>query len=417
MRVEVISTGTELLLGEIVNTNFQYLSVRLNELGFDVLYETTVGDNYNRMKDTIKNALERVDIIITSGGLGPTQGDITKEVSADVFDDKLILNAVALEKVKYYFEHRNIVMPQSNEKQALMPKTAEILDNSCGTAPGVWLEKNGKIIINLPGPPRELKTMFENEVVPRLKAKFGDLGTIYSHTFKSFGLGESTVAELLHDLIKEQSNPTIALYARSGDILIRITAKAESKEKAYLSIKDISEQVKNKVKTIYGENDDTLESVLGKELTKNNLTISFAESCTGGLTSSMLSDISGSSDYFLGSVVSYSNNVKENILKVDKSVLSSLGAVSDKVALQMASGVRETLKSDVGVSITGIAGPNGGSEDKPVGTVYIAVNFQGKEKVQKYIFSGNRTEIKMRSAKTALAQVLKTIKQKGDINQ
>ncbi len=410
MRVEIISTGTELLLGEIVNTNFQYLAGRLNSMGFDVLYETTVGDNYNRMKETIAHAMRRADIVITSGGLGPTQGDITKEVTADVLQRQLLLDKNILADIEKFFAFRGICMPKNNAKQAMLPAGGEALYNDCGTAPGVFFEHEGGIIVNLPGPPRELKDMFEKQLAPRLVKKYGQQGIIYSHTIKSMGLGESTVAEKLADLISEQTNPTIALYAGQGEIRIRITAKAGTEDEAKALTSAMTDKVRARLDSIYGEGEDTLGSVLGGLLKAGNLTLSCAESCTGGLLSSMITDTAGSSDYFLGSVVSYGNQAKIDLLSVNECSLSELGAVSQEIAREMAIGAAKRFSSDIGVGVTGIAGPGGGNEEKPVGTVYISLYFNGRTKVEKHIFSGQRADIKMRTAKTAMLYVINTIK-------
>ncbi len=410
MKIEIVSTGTELLLGEIINTNFQYLAQKLNELGFDVLYETTVGDNCDRMKNVIQTAINRADIVITIGGLGPTQGDITKEVCASLLGRKLVIDQMAQRKIQDFFAKRNLCMPDNNYKQALVPENCIVLQNDNGTAPGVFLQHEKGTIINLPGPPRELELMFENELEPLLKEKFGNQGVIFSKTLRLLDIGESTVAEKLYDLIKNQTNPTIAIYARDGEIIIRLTAKANSKSEAQSLIANVEKQVVALIPNIYGYDDDSIASVLGSFLQKNNLTISLAESCTSGLASSMIADIAGSSNYFIGSVVSYSNDVKTDIINVDKDNIDSLGAVSDKVAMQMAKGVSSLLKTDVGIGITGIAGPGGGSSEKPVGTVYISTFYKDNYKTHKCFFTGSRKQIKLRSAKMALYYTLKFLK-------
>ncbi len=410
MKVEIVSTGTELLLGEIVNTNFQYLAGRLNALGFDVLYETTVGDNYGRMKDVLAHALERADIVITSGGLGPTQGDITKEVTADLLQKPLFMDKEILSDLEKFFAFRGICMPQNNAKQAMVPQDGIVLPNKCGTAPGILIEHDNKIIANLPGPPRELKDMFEKQLAPWLINKYGQQGVIYSYTLKSAGLGESTVAEKLADLISEQSNPTIALYARQGDIRIRITAKADDEETAKRLTSDLADKVRGRLDSIYGEGDDTLASVLGDTLRERQLTISIAESCTGGLVSNMLTDIAGSSGYFNGAAVTYSNQAKQDILGVNMADLSTYGAVSAEIAAQMAEGAARHFNSNLGIGITGIAGPGGGSEEKPVGTVYIAICFSGHTTTKRHTFSGQRADIKLRTASMAMLDAIKTIK-------
>lgn len=411
MRVEILSTGTELLLGEILNSNFHYLSNKLNELGFDVLYETTVGDNWQRMSDVLKTALNRVDIVITIGGLGPTQGDITKEVTAEVMESELLLDKLISEKIEEFFISRNLPLAKSNMKQAYIPENATVLENERGTAPGIWLEKNNKVIINLPGPPHELKYMFENKVVPLFLQKYGKQGIILSRNLRSIGIGESVIAEKLEDIIKNQANPTIALYASQGEIRIRLTAKADTNESASALIGEMEEQVRARIPNIYSFDEDDLATVLGKVLKQNNFTIAFAESCTGGLASSLLTDVPGSSAYLLGSVVSYSNDAKADIINVDASDIKQYGAVSQPVAEQMATGVAKLFSTDIGVGITGIAGPDGGTEDKPVGTVYISVYLNSQVITHKNTFSGDRKNIKLRTAKMAIFYVLEALKQ------
>ena len=410
MRVEIVSTGTELLLGEILNSNFQYLAEKLNAVGFDVLYESTVGDNWQRMKDVLAVAKERTDIIITIGGLGPTQGDITKEVTADLLDREMLLEKNIEKDIEKYFISRNIPMAKANLKQAYIPKGALVLENDRGTAPGIWLEHESGVIINLPGPPHELRYMFDNKVKPLLLKKYGTQGVIHSRTLRSVGLGESLIAERLQDIIKEQSNPTIALYARDAEILIRLTAKAQSIEEANTLIDKLADEVEKRIESIYGLDDDSLPVVLGHMLKENNFKIAFAESCTGGLASNLVTDIPGSSEYFMGSVVTYSNNAKAAIINVDSGDLEEYGAVSEQVAGQMATGAAKLFATDVAVGITGIAGPDGGSEEKPVGTVYISVFFKGQVTTNKYLFTGDRKNIKLRTAKIAIFNVIQTIK-------
>lgn len=410
MIVEIISTGTELLLGEILDTNAQYLSARLNELGYDVLYRTTVGDNHVRMLQVLETAVNRADIIITTGGLGPTQGDITKEITAEFCAREMQISEHSLQKIKDFFSKRDVCMPISNSKQAMFAAGSTILENNYGTAPGMMLEHNGRIIMNLPGPPRELKGVFEECVVPFLRTRYGSLGIIYSHTLRSIGLGESSIAELLEDLISEQHNPTIALYARDGEILIRLTAKAESEQEAQELISMIEEKVRARVGDyIFGVDEQSLQTVVGNLLLENQLTISLAESCTAGMITSLLADISGSSHYLKGAIVSYANESKMRELGVNAKDLETYGAVSEQVAVQMAEGICRRMNTDVGVGITGIAGPEGGTDDKPVGLVYIAINFRGKTVCTKNMFasSGSRSMIRVRAAKMTLFNVWK----------
>lgn len=416
MIVEVISTGTELLLGEILDTNAQYLSARLNELGYDVLYRTTVGDNRTRMLQVLETAANRADIVITTGGLGPTQGDITKEITAEFCGRDMYMDEFSLHKIRDFFSKRDICMPSSNSKQAMFAVGSTILENNHGTAPGMLLEHNGRVVINLPGPPRELKGMFEECVVPALLNKYGSLGTIYSRTLRSIGLGESTIADMLEDLISEQSNPTIALYARDGEILIRITAKADCEQEARELIAVTEEKIRARTgEYIFGTDEENLQTTVGHLLLERGLTISLAESCTAGMATSLLADIAGSSRYLKGSVVSYANESKVRELGVNINDLNEYGAVSEQIAIEMAEGIRSRMGTDIGVGITGIAGPDGGTEDKPVGLVYIAISFRGRTLCIKNMFagSGGRSMVRVRAAKMTLFNVWKMINDNG----
>lgn len=403
MIVELISTGTEILLGQIVNKNAQYLAQRLNALGFSVLFQSTVGDNRERMTLVVNTALERADLVITTGGLGPTQGDITKEVCASVFELPLALDPHSVERIEAFFTRRGLTMPQSNLRQAMMPQGAFILDNERGTAPGVIMEHMGKIIVNLPGPPHEMEGMFENGVVPYLKNHFGEQGAILSKVLRTFGIGESALEEKIIDLIRRQTNPTLALLARDGEIHVRMTAKAPSKARAEELIAGLEPQIRGRINEfIYGSDDETLELIVGNLLTAAHQTISLAESCTGGLVTSRLTDIPGSSGYIVGSVVAYSNEVKQGFLDIPESVLRDFGAVSPETATYMAQHIRSKFASHLGIGITGIAGPDGGTEQKPVGLVYIAVDGPKGPVVHRHLFTGSRMNVKWRTSHAAL---------------
>lgn len=407
MIVEVINTGTELLLGDILNTNFQYLSKALNQKGFDVLYQTTVGDNETRLREVLKIAIARADIIVTTGGLGPTRGDITKEMVASALDLPLELDQETLEKINQFFIHRGICMPENNVKQAMIPQGAHILKNDAGTAPGLAVEADDKLIILLPGPPNEMKHVCTEQMLPFLEEHFSQQGIIHSKVLRLKGIGESTVAEKLDDIIMSQTNPTIAIYARSGEIIIRITAKSIDYAMAEAMIAEMEAEVRKRLENnIYGVDNESLAKKLGEELLKRNSTISFAESCTGGLASSMLTDIPGSSEYLLGSVVSYSNEAKAKVINVSEDSLKKYGAVSEQVAREMAAGVRNLFNTTLGVGITGIAGPGGGSIEKPVGLVYMAIASEKGIVCQKHKFNGSRTDNKLRSVLAAFSLAL-----------
>lgn len=412
MKVEVITTGTELLLGEILNTNFTWLAQELNRRGFDVLYQTTVGDNPVRIKEILDIAVRRADIVITSGGLGPTRGDITKEMIAEYCGIDLYMNLEVWNHIHELLSRRDICIASNNEKQALVPSGAIVLHNAVGTAPGLVLEHGGTTFIMLPGPPFELKSVCEQELFPYFEQRFPHLGIIKSHTLKVRGIGESNLAEKLDDIIVHQSNPTIALYARNGEILVRLTAKASSPEEADAMITAMQQRVEKIIGVyVYGYNNDTLPEVLGKELLSRKQTIAFAESCTGGLASSMMTDVPGSSEYVKGSIVSYTNEIKNQIINVSKTTLSKKGAVSEETAIEMANGAKEIIGSDMAVSITGLAGPGGGTTKKPVGLVYIAIADANGTLCHKYNFLGTRTQIKQRAAIAALGFALDRLKE------
>ena len=411
MKVEVITTGTELLLGEILNTNFTWLAQELNRRGFDVLYQTTVGDNPVRIKEVLDIAVRRADIVITSGGLGPTRGDITKEMVAEYCGVNLYMNLEVWNHIHELLSRRNICIASNNEKQALVPSGAVVLHNAAGTAPGLVLEHGDTTFIMLPGPPFELQSVCEQELFPYFEQRFPHLGIIKSHTLKVRGIGESNLAEKLDDIIVHQSNPTIALYARNGEILVRLTAKAPSPEEADALIAAMQERVEKIIGVyVYGYNDDTLPEVLGKELLSRKQTIAFAESCTGGLVSSLMTDVPGSSEYVKGSVVSYTNEIKNQVINVSKTTLSKKGAVSEETAIEMANGAKKVIGSDMAVSITGLAGPGGGTHKKPVGLVYIAVADINGTLCRKFNFVGTRTQIKQRAAMAALGLALDRLK-------
>lgn len=414
MIVEVINTGTELLLGEILNTNFQYLSRHLNNMGFDVLYQSTVGDNGSRMLSVLNHAMERSDIIITTGGLGPTRGDITKETVMEACGLTSYLDLDTWGRIDAYFAKKGTCAPANNDKQALVPVGAEILENEVGTAPGLWIDYKGKTIILLPGPPSELTDMCEKQLWPRLEERFKQHGIILSRVLHLRGIGESLTAEKIDDLVMAQTNPTIAIYARRGEIIIRITAKADDAQTAKNMLAGMEEKLRQRLEEyIYGVDDESFSSCLGQKLLENKQTIAFAESCTGGLASSLVTDVPGSSEYLLGSVVTYTNMAKHKLINVQQDTLDEFGAVSQEVACQMATGVRQLLGSTYGVGITGNAGPSA-SEGKPVGLVYIAVADGDTVYCQEHQFASTRTENKLRIALTAISMVIDKIKNKEE---
>ena len=401
MKAEIISVGTEILLGDIVNTNAQYISSRLADLGIFVYYQSVVGDNPKRMKMAYELAFSRADLVITSGGLGPTQDDLTKEIAAEYFNKKLILDENSLEKIKCFFRSLNRPMGESNVKQARMPQDCIILVNNNGTAPGCIIEEKDKTMILMPGPPKEMKAMFEESVVPYLQ-KFIDQKLV-SKVLRFAGIGESSVAEAVGDLIDNGINPTVAPYAKEFECILRITAKASSQEKAAILIRPIEEEIRKRLgKYIYGEGENPLEFVLGETLIRKHLTISTAESCTGGLLAGTLINYPGISSAFLEGVVTYTNEAKIKRIGVKLETLEKFGAVSHETAEEMARGIALTSGTDIGISTTGIAGPGGGTQAKPVGLVYIGIYINGKVKTEELQLSGSRERVRNRAVREAL---------------
>ncbi len=371
MNCELISVGTEILLGDILNTNARFLSKELAALGISLMYQTTVGDNTQRLRDCLDLAFTRADTVILTGGLGPTPDDLTKEVCADYFGKALIMREDILEEIRSYFSSKGITMPESNSKQALVPEDSTVLENRNGTAPGCIMEDGERKIIILPGPPREMEPMFTEQVVPYLK-KFSH-SVIKSHTVRTFGIGESAMSEKVADLL-EKENPTVAPYAKDGEALLRVTAKAESEEEADRLISPLLEEIKSKLGSyIYGIDAVSIEEATVSLMKDKKVTAAFAESCTAGLCAKRITDISGASEVFHCGVVSYSNEIKEKILGVRADDLSHFGAVSDIVAAQMALGIKKLSEADYGVAVTGMAGPTSDDPEKEVGLIYIAV--------------------------------------------
>lgn len=372
MTVELLCVGTEILLGDILNTDAHFLSQRLSELGFDVLYETVVGDNPDRLRAALAIAKSRVDIVITTGGLGPTYDDLTKEICAESFGKALALHEPSLASIRAFFDRYGREMTENNVKQAYMPVDSEIFDNHWGTAPGCAMEQDGKRLLMFPGPPNELVPMFNAYGAPYLMQLGG--GVIHSDWVRIFGMGESAMEAKLHDLMVEAKNPSLAPYAKDGECLVRITAKADTLEQAMELTTPVTEQVCEILgDVVYGVNVESLEESVVLRAKQAGLTISFAESCTGGLCTKRITDISGSSAVLKGGVCSYSNEVKAQVLGVSEKDLAKYGAVSMPVALQMARGVRRLTGTDIAVSVTGIAGPKSDNTAKPVGLVYLAL--------------------------------------------
>ncbi|MFB2768499.1 competence/damage-inducible protein A [Pelatocladus sp. BLCC-F211] len=374
MSAEIICVGTEMLLGNILNSNAQYLAIQLAKLGIPHYYQTVVGDNPQRLKDVIQIAGQRAKILIFTGGLGPTPDDLTCETIADFFGAPLVEQSEIIEDITRKYAQRGRQMSPSNRKQALIPKGAEILPNSTGTAPGIiWQPQPGLTIFTFPGVPSEMQQMWEETAVPYLRNLGWGQEIIYSRMLKFWGIPESALAEKVAVYLN-LTNPTVAPYASKGEVKLRVSAKATSEAEARELIAPIQKQLQDIAGLdYYGADDDTLASVVGELLRSWGETLSVAESCTGGGLGQMLTEISGSSDYFWGGVISYDNSIKVNLLGVNTADLEKFGAVSGTVAEQMALGVRSRLGTSWGLSITGIAGPTGGTETKPVGLVYIGL--------------------------------------------
>ncbi len=413
MKVELISIGTEILLGDIINTNAAYLAKELANIGCNVYRQSVIGDNPIRLEKALEYAFNENDVVITTGGLGPTEDDLSKNIVAKYFSEKLIFNQDIYDKIAEYLNTNQL--SSNNAKQAYIFENGIIVDNEFGTAPGLILEKNNKIIIMLPGPPREMKPMWINKIKPYLMQKSNQV--FVSKYVRLFGIGESRLELELKEILDSQDNPTLALYAKNSEVLIRITANAKDKEECLSLIDSKIKQLDIVKEYIYSiEDDATEESILhkkvGEELIKNQLTISVSESLTGGYLSNLIVENSGISSCFKGSIVAYDNEVKKNELNVSQEILNNYGAVSEQCAYEMVKNTQLKFKTDIALSTTGIAGPTGGSEHKPVGLVYIGIYYLGNIEVFKYQFYGNRNLIKERASKEALNLVRKKLVKK-----
>lgn len=404
MRAEIISVGTELLLGQIVDTDAAYLSKLLPEFGIDLHYRVTVGDNAERLADALRQALGRADIVFTIGGLGPTQDDLSKETVASVVGDEMVLDDESAEHIRSFFADRGVEMPETNLKQAMAPTRGRALPNPVGTAPGAAFEtEDGKVVIDLPGPPREFIPMVNECVVPYLRERVGEsAGIIRSRVLRIAGLGESSVEDMVKHLLGG-SNPTVAPLASTGEVHLRITAKAGSIIEADAMIDQMDARIVSILgDRIFGRDDQTLERVVVESLVERKLTLAIAESCTGGLIANRITDVPGSSAAFIMGVVGYSNEAKKRLLGISEQILTDHGAVSEETARAMAEGVRAASGADIGLSVTGIAGPTGGTLTKPVGLVYMALSAESGTIAQKHLFIGGRIDVKLRSSQAAL---------------
>nr|WP_312576581.1 competence/damage-inducible protein A [Sedimentibacter sp.] len=413
MNAEILCVGTELLHGDIVNTNAQYISKKFAEIGIDVHYQSVVGDNPERMKEGFHLGFSRADIVICTGGLGPTKDDITKEILADYFNLEMVYNEASYEHVKNMYARFRRDMPENNMRQTYFPKGSKILNNENGTANACILrektsEGQYKIGILLPGPPKEMKPLMDEQVIPYLKQFSKEV--VVGEKVVVVNIGESAAEEMIMDLIDNQTNPTIAPYASAGKVIFRVTAKAESKEKALEMIKPVKEELFRR----FGSNAYVTESGLVEDRTaelllERNLTIAIAESCTGGMVSSRLIAYPGISKSFKEGFITYSNEAKIKTLDVKKETLDKHGAVSEETAKEMAYGAAKSANTDIGVSTTGVAGPDGGSDEKPVGLVFVCVYYKNNYNVLKINATGNRDTVRERASTSVLNLIRESI--------
>ncbi|MBQ1257991.1 MAG: competence/damage-inducible protein A [Clostridia bacterium] len=413
MICEILSIGTELLMGQVANTDAQYISRRLSALGISVYHHTVVGDNVMRVKDALKTALSRSDIVITTGGLGPTEDDLTKETVAEYFSLPLIMHDESLERIKKRIAGFGGVLTENNLKQAYIPENAFVMPNDCGTAPGCIIEKDAKTVAILPGPPREMQDMFEKRLFPYLEKRSGQ--TLASRYLHIFGVGESMIETKLKDLF-HLGTPTLALYCSTCETTARLSVMVNDLKDADAILDPVEADIRARMgNSVYAEGiNETMPTTVLKMLKDRKKRVSFAESCTGGMLASSLVDISGASDVFDMSFVTYSNEAKSKLLGVDPGILTSFGAVSPECARAMAIGAREKSNADYALSITGIAGPDGGTEEKPVGLVYIGIADREGGWAHKFLFRGSREQVRISSVKHALNLLRLTIMNTDD---
>jgi nicotinamide-nucleotide amidase len=399
---EIIAIGSEMLTPFRADTNSLWLTERLNSMGIDVKLKTIVGDDEARLEEVVGEALRRSEIIISTGGLGPTEDDITRKIFARVLNRQLILNEAILEKIRARFARRGVPMPEINARQALVMNGAQVLANNNGTAPGMLIQEGKCTVALLPGPPREMRPMFDSEVAPVLKERSGDL-LIIRRKLSIFGLTESRTDEIAAPIYTKFTNPSTTILFKDGQIELHLTAQASDEGKAERLLDELAGPLAEALGDyIFSRRDETLEEVVGDLLRRTGSTLATAESCTGGLLAGRITDVPGSSEYFLEGAVTYSNEAKTRILGVPKKMIEDHGAVSEEVAAAMASGIRELAGSTFGIGITGIAGPGGGSTEKPVGLVYIALADDAQTSTKRFIFPGDRQFIRTLSVNAAL---------------
>lgn len=405
MVTEILCIGTEILIGDIVNTNASYLSKRLSECGFDVLYHSVCGDNPKRLKSCLEIAFSRSDLVVTTGGLGPTYDDLSLKICADYFGFELYKDKAIQEILEDYFARTGRVMTDNNYKQALVPKCSKVFMNDWGTAPGICMEKDGKCLVMLPGPPREMKPMFESAALPYIM-KYSQR-VLVSSNINILGIGESAVESMLSDIMKNSINPSVAPYVNDGEVRVRISCSAKSQNEANEKILPLVQKIKDALGDyVYDIDSPSIQSSLVKILGQKNLKIATAESCTGGLLSQLITDVPGASEVFGFGFCTYANEAKMQLLGVSDKTLNEFGAVSENTACEMARGVKKVSGADIAISITGIAGPDGGTNEKPVGLVYLGVALKDKVYAKKLLLarhnSPSRSYIRTLAVKNAL---------------
>lgn len=405
---EIICVGTELLLGDILNSDAKFIAGGLSEMGINVYYQTVVGDNPERLKSVVELAKSRADILITTGGLGPTYDDLTKEIISETFGKKLVLHEPSFKRLEERFRGYNRPMTENNVKQAYLPEGCTVLENDWGTAPGCAFEADGSHVIMLPGPPRECEPMFTFRARPYLEKMSG--GIIVSRRIRVFGMGESAVEARLKEMMIAAKNPSIAPYAMPAEMYLRVTAKADDYDTAFSMTEPVVEEICGILgDVVYGVDVGSLEEKIFFVMKERGLTLALAESCTGGLIAKRLTDMPGVSEIFLGGVCAYSNPLKESMLGVSGATLKEYGAVSRETAIEMARGIRERTAADIGASVTGIAGPAGGTDDKPVGLVYCALSTADFEDCIELRTGGTRERVRNQAASSVLDLVLRRL--------
>lgn len=399
---EIIAIGSELLTPGFLDTNSSYLTEQLNAIGIPVVMKAIVGDDENYLERAIHGALERTRLLITIGGLGPTEDDVTKKVVARVLRRQLVLDDAVLAGIEKRFRARGVEMPANNARQALVLTGAEVLENKHGSAPGLWIENEKNLTILLPGPPSELKPMFAELCLERLRKLSGGMA-LARRVYRTTGLAESALDARIAPIYLKYTNPETTILAKPGQVEVRLTARARTAEEADRLLEELGDQIEASLDAfVFAKTEQSLEEVVGMYLVMKQATIAVAESCTGGLLAERLTNVSGSSKYFMSGVVTYSNESKIELAGIPPLMLEMQGAVSDEVARGLAEGVRERVGTTVGIGVTGIAGPSGGSEEKPVGTVFIAVAGPVETVSQRYLFPGGRVKVRWQASQAAL---------------